>query len=185
MALKATIYKTEIQVSDLTRHHYETYLHTVAKHPSETDERMMIRLIAFALFAHEDLTFTKGISTDTEPDLWQMSPGGEIDLWIELGLPDEKRIRKACGRARQVVIISYGDRKTEPWWQKNGAAFGRCDNLTVLYIPLPTDPSLASMVHRNLKLECTVDDGHIWLISGETTIDLVPDTLKGASKRHD
>ena len=176
MALKATIYKTEMQISDLTRHHYETYLHTVAKHPSETDERMMLRLMAFALYAHEDLAFTRGLSTDTEPDLWQVSPGGEIERWIELGLPDEKRIRKACGRARQVVVVCYGERKAEPWWEKNGAALGRCNNLTVIYIPTPE--GIEKMVQRTLQLEFTIDDGHLWLNSSQGTMDIVPVTWK-------
>ncbi|WP_300673494.1 YaeQ family protein [Desulfoluna sp.] len=174
MALKATVYKTELQVSDLDRNHYETYHFTVAKHPSETDERMMIRLIAFALYADENLLFTRGLSSDSEPELWQISPSGEIDLWIELGQPDEKRIRKACGKAREVVIVSYGDRKAEPWWEKNREALSRCGNLTVLYIPIPDGATLASMVQRTMQLEFTLDDGHIWLISGETSLDIVP-----------
>lgn len=163
-----------MQISDLGRHHYETYNHTVARHPSETDERMMIRLIAFALFAHEDLTFTRGLSTDSEPELWQMSPSGEIDLWVELGQPDEKRIRQACGKAKHVVIISYGDRKAEPWWQKNSDALNRCRNLTVLYIPLANGSELSAMVNRTMQLQFTIDDGQVWINSGERNIDIIP-----------
>ncbi|MCP3669955.1 MAG: YaeQ family protein, partial [Gammaproteobacteria bacterium] len=105
MALKATIFKTEIQVTDMDRNHYQNYAFTIARHPSETDERMLARLLAFSMHAEESLTFTKGLSTDDEPDLWQKSLSGEIELWIDLGQPDEKRIRRACGRARQVVVF--------------------------------------------------------------------------------
>ena len=87
MAQKATIYKVELSVSDMDRHYYETHKLTVAKHPSETDERLMVRLIAFALNAREQLEFSRGLSTDDEPDLWEKSLSGEIDLWVTLGLP--------------------------------------------------------------------------------------------------
>ena len=178
MALKATIFKTELQVSDLDRHHYETYNLTVARHPSETDERMMIRLLAFALFADENLAFTRGLSTDSEPELWKISPSGEIALWVELGMPDEKRIRKACGKADQVVIVSYGENKAEPWWQKNCEALNRCRNLSVLYIPLANGADLAAMVNRTMQLQFTIDDGQVWIISEGNTIDIIPTTWK-------
>jgi uncharacterized protein YaeQ len=161
--------------------HYETYNLTVARHPSETDERMMIRLIAFALHADEDLTFTRGLSSDSEPELWKISPSGEVDLWIELGQPDEKRIRKACGKAKEVVIMSYGDRKAEPWWQKNREALGRCDNLTVLFLSLPDEADLNVMVRRSMALQATIDDGNLWFTDGETTLHVPPVVWKRAS----
>ncbi|MDC1438529.1 YaeQ family protein, partial [Planktomarina temperata] len=99
MAQKSTIYKAELSVSDMDRHYYETHKLTVAKHPSETYERMMLRLLAFALHASERLEFSKGISTDDEPDLWEKSLNGETDLWIALGLPSEKLLRQSCGKA--------------------------------------------------------------------------------------
>ena len=95
MALKATIYKTELAIADMTRHYYQTHSLTLAQHPSETLERMMLRLVAFALCADERLLFGKGISEDSEPDLWQHNLSGEIELWVELGLPDEKLLRRA------------------------------------------------------------------------------------------
>ena len=99
MALSATICKADLNIVDMDRHYYQQHSLTVAQHPSENDERLMIRLLAFALHADEFLSFTKGLSTDDEPDLWQKSLSGEIELWIELGLPSEKRLKKACGRA--------------------------------------------------------------------------------------
>ncbi|SCY39793.1 YaeQ family protein [Desulfoluna spongiiphila] len=181
MALKATIYKAELEVSDLDRHHYETYALTVAKHPSETAERMMIRLMAFALFADEGLAFTRGLSTDSEPELWKMSPQGDIDLWVELGQPDEKRIRKACGRAGEVVIVGYGDHKAEPWWQKNREALCRCDNLTVLYLPLPEGTDFEAMARRTMTIQATIDDGDLWFTAGDTTLQVPPAVWKQAS----
>lgn len=174
MALKATIFKAEVQISDIDRHHYQTYNLTVAQHPSETDERMMVRLIAFALYAGEDLAFTRGLSSDSEPELWKVGPTGAIDLWIELGQPDEKRIRKACGKAERVVVVSYDDRKAEIWWQKNREALSRCRNLTVIYLPIDPAAGLQAMVQRSMQLQFTIDDGRIWLSSGERSSEIVP-----------
>ena len=104
MALSATIYKVELTISDMDRHYYETHKLTVAKHPSETDRRLMVRLLAFALNAHENLEMTKGLSTDEEPDIWQKSLSDELELWITLGMPPEKTLRQSCGKAGQVAI---------------------------------------------------------------------------------
>ena len=119
MALKSTVVKAELQVSDLDRHYYATHNLTVAQHPSETDERLMVRLLAFALFAEERLEFGRGLSQDDEPDLWLKELTGEIDLWIDLGQPEEARIRKACGRARRAVVVTYSGRSADIWWEKN------------------------------------------------------------------
>ncbi|HWS25207.1 MAG TPA: YaeQ family protein, partial [Xanthomonadales bacterium] len=119
MALKATVYKAELQISDLDRHYYETHTLTLAQHPSETGERVMVRLLAYALFAADDLDFGRGLSSDDEPDLWRKSLTGEIEQWIYLGQPEEARIRKACGRAREVVVIGYSGRSFSLWWEKN------------------------------------------------------------------
>ena len=143
MALNATIYKVELQISDMDRHYYATHALTLARHPSETDERMMVRLLAFALYADDRLEFGKGLSTEDEPDLWLRDLTGEIQLWIDLGQPDEQRIRKACGRARQVVVIGYSGRGAEIWWEKNGAGLLRAKNLSVIDIPSPAVTALA------------------------------------------
>ncbi|TNE76492.1 MAG: YaeQ family protein, partial [Gammaproteobacteria bacterium] len=129
MALKATVFKAELAVSDMDRGYYQSHALTIARHPSETDERMMVRLLAFALNASEDLQFTRGLSTDDEPDLWQKNLQGDITLWIEVGLPDERRIRKACNRAEQVIIYAYGARTAPVWWNNIRDALTRFDNL--------------------------------------------------------
>ena len=122
MAVGAKVHKVELQVSDLDRHHYGTHPLVLAQHPSETDERVMLRVLAYALFADERLEFGRGLSTDDEPDLWRRDLTGAIEQWIELGQPDESRVRKACGRAREVVVITYGGRAADLWWEKNAAA---------------------------------------------------------------
>lgn len=176
MALKATIFKVELQVTDMDRNHYQNYSFTIARHPSETDERMMVRLLAFALHADEALLFTKGLSTDDEPDLWQKSLSGEIELWVELGQPDEKRIRKACGRAKQVVIYCYDDRSARVWWQQNKEKLERSKNLTVIGLPASTSVSMAQMVTRNMQLQFTIQDGHIWMADGSEALEIEPET---------
>jgi len=170
LALKATIFKAELQVSDMDRHHYQTYPLTLARHPSETDERMMIRLVAFALNADEQLSFTKGISSDDEPDLWLKSLSGEIERWIELGQPDEKRLRKACGRAKQVIVYPYAERSAAIWWQQNQQTFKRFENLNVMWISVSGKHALSELAQRNMTLTCTIQEGQLWLSDGERDV---------------
>jgi uncharacterized protein YaeQ len=140
---------------------------------------MMARLVAFCLFAHERLAFTKGLSSDEEPDLWQHSLAGEIELWVEVGQPDERRIRKACGRALDVAVLSYGGRAAELWWQQNAGALGRLDNLRVLDLPADRVQALAAMAERTMDLQCTIADGTLWIGNGETTVELTPTVRQG------
>src|SRR5688572_3604365 len=142
MALKATIFKARLQVSDMDRNHYATHALTLARHPSETDERMMVRLLAFALDADEALEFGRGLSAEDEPDLVRRDLTGVIQLWIEVGLPDERDLRKACGRARAVKVYTYGGRSADLWWTQNAAALARLANLTVIDVPEETAASL-------------------------------------------
>ncbi len=166
MALSATIFKAHLQISDMDRHYYGEHQLTLARHPSETDERMMVRLLAFALHADERLGFTKGLCVDEEPDLWQKSYSGEIELWIDVGLPDERRVRKACNRAVKTCLYLYGGRTADLWWQRNADKLGRFANLTVLEVPEAASAGLVSMVQRSMQLQCTIQDGEIW-VSGD------------------
>src|SRR5512146_3446050 len=150
MALNSTIYKVELQVSDMDRHYYATHALTLARHPSETEERLMVRLLAFALYADERLQFGKGIGSEDEPDLWRRDLTGDILEWIDLGQPDEQRIRKACGRARQVIVITYGGRGADIWWEKNQAQLARAKNLAVIDIAAPAVGALAALSTRNM-----------------------------------
>jgi uncharacterized protein YaeQ len=178
MALKATIFKAELQIADMDRHYYHDHALTLARHSSETDERMMVRLLAFALHAHETLAFGKGLSADDEPDLWQKDLTGNIETWIDVGLPDEKRVRKACGRARQVFIYSYGGRSADIWWGQNGSNLERLKNLTVLNLPVAASTALAKLAQRNLQLQCRIQDGQIWLADRNTTVEVELATVK-------
>ena len=163
MALKATIFKAELQIADMDRHYYDSHSLTIAQHPSETDERMMVRVLAFALYADERLAFTKGISTDDEPDLWQKSLSDEIELWIELGQPDEKRLRKAAGRAKQVIIITYNSRSAAVWRGQMQDALAKLSNVTVRALSNETVEALGKLAQRNMSLQCTIQDGEISL----------------------
>ena len=178
MALKATIHKAELQLSDLDRQHYGSYSLTLARHPSETEERLMVRLLAFALHASEHLAFCKGLSDEDEPDLWEMDLGGNLERWIEVGQPDEKRIRKACGRARQVVVLTYGGRAADIWWQQNQAVLAKLDKLTVLQLPAPQSQALAGLAERTMNLSCTIQEGQVWLASGQGDLQLEPRCLQ-------
>lgn len=162
MALKATVFKAELQISDMDRHYYATHALTLARHPSETDERLMVRVLAFALHADGDdrLQFGRGVGSDDEPDLWRKSRTEEIELWIDLGQPDESRIRKACGRARQVVVINYHGRSADIWWDKVAPGLARSSNLTVIDIDADTVAGLAALVERGMRLQCMIQDGH-------------------------
>jgi uncharacterized protein YaeQ len=174
MALKATIYKAELQISDMDRHYYASHALTLAQHPSENDERLMMRLLAFALYADERLEFGRGLSTDDEPDLWRKSLTGEIEQWIEVGQPGEQRIRKACGRARQVIVVSYGGRGADVWWEKISDSLSRSKNLTVIDIPVAAVQALAGFIDRNMELQCLIQDGQSQWINAKTSVTVTP-----------
>ena len=177
MALKATVYKAHLNVADTDRGYYADHALTLACHPSETEERLMLRLLAFALFAGEHLAFTRGISSDDEPDLWEKDLTGDVVRWIEIGLPDEARIRKACHRAREVVVIAFGARAPETWWDKNGAALARHDNLRVLRIPAEQSAALAALAERGMNWQVTIQDGVAFVSSDAGNVEVAPATL--------
>jgi len=179
MALKATIFKATIQISDLERQYYGTHALTVAQHPSETEARMMIRLLAFALYADEELKFTKGLSSVEEPDIWQKSLTGELEIWIDLGQPDPRRLRQACGKARKVVVVTYGGRAAEIWWQKNRQELERSRNLTVLNLTVQDQVALADLVSRNMELQLTISAEQIWLTANDQTVEITQEKWLG------
>ncbi len=178
MAQKATIYKVELSVFDMDRHYYETHKLTIAKHPSETDERMMVRLLAFALNAHEQLEMTKGISTEDEPDIWQKSLSDELELWIALGLPSEKVVRQSCAKAQKVVIYTYGGRTADVWWDKIQNSTTRFDNLQVMALSEQSTSELAGLADRSMKLQVNIQDGDVMVSAGDQIVYVTPTTLK-------
>jgi len=182
MALKATIFKAELQIADMDRNYYRDHALTIARHPSETDERMMVRLLAYALHASETLSFGKGLSTDDEPDLWRKDLTGAIELWIEVGQPDEKRIRRACGRAREVFVYSYGGQGAAIWWDQIGGKLERNGNLTVVTVPAASSQALARLAQRNMQLHCSIQEGQISLGDATEQVLVEPATIRSPAK---
>lgn len=180
MALKATVFKVELQVSDMDRSYFQSHPLTVARHPSETDERMMVRLLAFALNADEHLQFTKGLSSDDEPDLWLKNLYDDIEHWVEVGLPDERRIRKGCNRSNKVTIYTYGEHAAPIWWKNIEGDLARFDNLSIYYLSAEDTAAIANMTGRNMSLQATIQDGDIWFGDENNTIMISPETWKAA-----
>ena len=172
---KSTVVKAELQISDMDRHYYATHNLVLAQHPSETDERLMVRLLAFALYADERLEFGRGLSDEDEPALWKRDYTGDVDLWIELGHPDESRIRKASARARQVVVLNYGGRASDLWWEKNAGTLSRLKNLTVLALPGDVPGQLAAIGERGMRLDVLVQDGELQLMGERGSVAVRPD----------
>jgi uncharacterized protein YaeQ len=183
MAPNSTIHKVELQISDMDRHYYATHALTLAKHPSETDERMMVRLLAFALFADERLEFGRGLSSDDEPDLWRRDRTGAIEQWIDLGQPDEQRLRKASGRSDSVTVITYGGNASEIWWVKCAAAVSRMSRVSVIDIPAPSVQALAGLVDRGMRLQCLIQDGHVQIMNDAVSIGIDPNHRQTAAPR--
>ncbi|MBL8471545.1 MAG: YaeQ family protein [Rhodocyclaceae bacterium] len=175
MALKSTICKAALDVADIERGHYAHYDLVLARHPSETEERMMLRLAAFALHAGERLEFGRGVSNDDEAALWQRDHAGNIELWMEVGLPDERRLRRASGRAARVIVYAYGG--VEPWWDKQGAALARLPRLSVHAIAAREVEALALLADRSMRLQCTIQEGRLWLSDATRSVEIAPHCL--------
>lgn len=178
MALKSTIFKAELQVADLDRGHFGDYPLTMARHPSENDERMMVRLLAFALYASPDLAFGKGLSSDDEPALWEIDLAQTIRLWIDVGTPDEARLRRASGRADRVAVLAYGDRAVDVWWSQNASALQRLKNLEIWRLSSDETARLGKLAERNMKLAVTHQEGTIYW----NDLTITPQALMGRSE---
>jgi len=172
MALKATIYKAQLQVSDLSRHHYQDYNLTLARHPSETEERLMLRLLAFALCANEQLQFGRGLSDDDEAALSQTELDGRCSLWIELGLPEERRLRKASHKADHLMLFAYGGSAVSKWYQNEQKALRALTNLSIYAISPEHLQLLSSFCDRGMQLQCTINEGQIWFGNSERSEQL-------------
>ena len=168
MATKATIYKALLNIANMDSHYYAEHNLTMAKHPSETDLRLMVRLVAFVLNANDDLAFTKGISQEDEPDVWQKSLGGDIELWIDLGQPDEKRIKKACGRSKEVIIYTYQEGMATAWWKSIETSLTRFSNLKVVYLDI--EGNIEALAKRAMNLQANISDGELALLEDEQSV---------------
>lgn len=163
MALKSTIHKVRLNLSNLNIHHYQDYSLTIAKHPSENDLRMIIRLIAYAMSAQEELQFTKGLSSDSEPDIWKINHDGTIEHWIELGLLDEKRIRQACSKANKVSLYTYHGNQALQWFESIENKVQRFDHLTITHLIFSNPASLEVFADKGMDLSISIEDDEIWI----------------------
>ena len=186
MALKATIHKAQLQIADMDRHVYGDHALTIARHPSETDERMMIRVLAYALNVTADdlngrLEFTKGLSDVDEPDLWQLDLTGELQHWIDLGQPDERRLMKAHGRARRVSVYSFAS-STPVWWSGIENKLTRAPRLAVWQIPAEQSQALAALAERSMQLQISIQDGSIYVSTADASVEIHPTALKASAE---
>ena len=176
MALKATIYKADLNISDMDRHYYQEHALTIARHPSETDERVMVRVLAFALHADPLLAYGKDLFDVEEPALWLKDLTGAIDLWIEVGQPDERRLMKASGRAERVVVYSYSA-TSHIWFKGLASKIERAGNISIVNIDSGSAAELQRMAQRSMGLQCTIQDGQVWLTDGANTVQVEREVL--------
>jgi uncharacterized protein YaeQ len=168
MALKATIYKADLNIADMDRNYYQEHALTIARHPSETDERVM--------HADEALAFGKDLFDVEEPALWLKDLTGAIQTWIEVGQPDERRLMKASGRSEHVVVYSYSA-VSHIWFKQIAKQIDRARNISIVNISPETSAALERMCKRNMQLQCTIQDGQVWLTDGVDTVQVERDTL--------
>ena len=168
MAANATIYKVNVNIANMDTHYYAEHSLILAKHPSENDLRLMVRLLAFVFNANEDLVFCKGISQDDEPDLWQKDLSGDIELWIDLGQADEKRIKKACGRAKKVIIYLYQEGMATSWFKQTEKLAKRFKNLSIVYLNVEGD--IEALSTRSMSLQANISDGELNLIDEDNSV---------------
>ncbi len=164
----------------MDRNYYAEHALTVARHPSETDERMMARILAFALNADERLEFGAGLSDTDAPGLWLKDLTGAIVHWIDVGQPEDKRVLRACGRAERVTVYAYGDRAGQ-WWKAVGEKLARAKNLAVWSVPAEAGTALASLAARTMRLQCTVQEGQIWFSDEGRTVQFHLTELKAGT----
>lgn len=182
MAIKATIYKAQLQIADMDRQVYADTLLTLALQPSETEERLMLRLLAYALNVTADdrqgtLQVARGLTDTEEPDLWHRDLTEQVQHWIEVGQPaDERRLTKACGRATRVTLYAYSA-SAHIWWQGMANKVTRLRNLNVWRIPAEQSQALAKMAQRSMQLQWTIQDGHVWVSDASQSVEVVPEAL--------
>ena len=179
MALRATVFKAKLSVADMDRGRHAEHVLTIARHPSETDERMMVRVLAFALWSSDQLAFGRGLSDVDEADLVDRDLSGSIERWIEVGLPDARSILKACGRADRVVVMAYGH-GADLWWKGVASDLARARNLDVIRVPNDESRALAALAERSMDLQVTIQDGMAWFSGPAAMVEVHPERLFGA-----
>jgi len=181
MAIKSTIFKAHVQIADIDHNYYADHALTLARHPSETDERMMVRVLAFALNAHERLEFGKGISNEDEPALWHRDLTGAVEQWIDVGLPEERLLRRACGKASEVILYTYGGRGVDVWWQANERDLNKLDRLSVFDVSSEASRELALMAARTMELNVTIQEGQVFFSDEARVVSIELRPLKAVA----
>lgn len=176
MALPSTVYKAIIRIADLDRGIYETLQATVARHPSETEERLIARLLAFSLFYEEGLVFTKGVSAGDEPDLWSKGPDGRIVAWVEVGLPDAERLLKAARHAGRVGLLACGSGLAN-WERQHLDKLRRSGSIAVISVEQPFVDHLVERLERSVAWSVTITEGNLYLQVGTETLETIPRRL--------
>lgn len=180
MALPSTIYRAALQLSDLDRQVYQELQTTVAKHPSETEERLVARLLAYALCYKEGLVFTKGVGSGDEPDLWVLGPDGRVIDWIEVGLPDPERLVKSCRHVERAVLFAFGQGQgLSRWLTQHLGKLASCQNLTVISLDAKFLGDLVGNLQRAINWSVTVTEGAIYLTAGDLSLETTPELLSG------
>lgn len=183
MALGATVYKATIDISDLDRNYYGNHVLTIARHPSETERRMMLRILAYCLYAGENLEFGRGLSTEGEPSLWAIDDTGHIETWVDLGCTDLRQIRKAAGRSEHVCVLAYDEAKVGAWWSSHQGDFWKIPKLTIKKVDDLSSERLAGMAQRNMRLSMTIQDGIVWVSNDTENIQIEVELLLEESIR--
>lgn len=178
MSNNATVFKITLQIADMDRNYYHDHLLTIARHASETEERMMVRILAFALNASNNLVFANGLSEDDEADIWEKDLLGNIQKWVDVGLPEEKFIKKICGRAKQVYIYTYGGRTADIWWEKFKNKLSQFTNLSVLNVSTSDSQAMANVAARGMKLYFTINEGQVLLSTDTSSLSISLNPLK-------
>jgi uncharacterized protein YaeQ len=168
MSTKTTICKALLNIANIDIHYYNEHNLTLAQHPSESDLRLMVRLVAFIINANDNLVFCKGIDEDDEPDLWEKDFAGDIKLWIDIGQPDEKRIKKACGRAEKVIIYTYQESVATPWFKQMEKVIKRFKNLSVVHIN--TQGDIEELTQRSMSFQCNISEEELTLIKDDESL---------------
>ncbi len=179
MALKPTIYKVQVTLSDSDRNCFESFTPTLALHPSETVERMAVRLLAYCLEYTPGLEFTRGLSTADEPDLWRHADDGELLCWVEVGQPEEARLRKACGRAREVAVYAFGS-GADTWWKQQGDAIAALPRLRAMQFDWAEVQAVAGLLQRTVALSISIVGGVLYVDDGAANVSLEPRRLLGS-----
>jgi len=177
MALKATIYKATIELANMDRNYYDSLQLTIARHPSETEQRLMVRIIAYVLNAHPELHFGKGLSDEDEATMWQKNYSDEIALWVELGQVDEKRLKKASNQADEVKLYCYGN-SVNTWWSQVEQSMNKLKRLSIEQFEPETCEALVKLLTRNMDFQCSIQDGQLWLTAGDETLLIETKKLK-------